>query len=128
MLKKTISILKKVAEKTDEILLFHSATGKDSIALLDLTSKYFAKVACVYMYVVKDLDHVNKYIKWSKNKYNVDFIQLPHFANSSFIKIGYLGLKKDESVKSYNLNSIVELAKKKTGIQWVCFGMKQNVS
>lgn len=126
MLKKTISILNYLAERTSEIILFHSATGKDSIALLDLTAKYFKRVTCIYMYVVRDLDHVNRYVEWSKKKYNVDFIYLPHFANSSFIKTGYLGIKKDETVKSYSLNSIADLARKKTGVEWCIYGMKQN--
>lgn len=33
MMKKAIDIIKTIAERTDRVILFHSASGKDSIAL-----------------------------------------------------------------------------------------------
>lgn len=51
-MKKAIDIIETVAKKTDRVILFHSASGKDSIALLDLISPYFKEVVCAYMYVV----------------------------------------------------------------------------
>lgn len=57
-MKKAISIIKQVSELTDRVILFHSASGKDSIALLDLIHPYFKEIVCVYMYVVKDLQHI----------------------------------------------------------------------
>ena len=38
-----------MAERTDKCLLFHSATGKDSIVMLDLVAPYFKEVVCVYI-------------------------------------------------------------------------------
>ena len=68
-------IIHNVREKTDTVILFHSGTGKDSIMLLDLCSKSFKKVICVFMYIVKDLDYENRYINWALKKYtNVEFI------------------------------------------------------
>lgn len=126
MLKKTIAILEYISSRTDEVILFHSVTGKDSIALLDLTSKYFKRVVCVFMYGVKDFEHVGKYMNWAKRKYNVEFIQLPHFCNYTYIKAGYMGIKQDKTIKTYNLSNITDIARKKTGIDWVIFGMKQS--
>lgn len=54
MMDKAIDIIKNVALKADRVILFHSASGKDSITLLDLISPYFKDIVCVYMYVVKD--------------------------------------------------------------------------
>ena len=68
-MKKAIDIIKAVAKKTDRVILFHSASGKDSIALLDLISPYFKEIVCVYMYVVKDLSHINRYINYACKKY-----------------------------------------------------------
>ena len=68
MMKKAIDIIKTIAERTDRVILFHSASGKDSIALLDLISPYFKEIVCVYMYVVKDLSHINRYINYACNK------------------------------------------------------------
>ena len=59
--------IKELSAQTNEVILFHSATGKDSIALLDLCYPYFSKITCVYMYMVKDLEHINKYIIYAKH-------------------------------------------------------------
>jgi hypothetical protein len=36
MLEKAQLIADEIAKRTDEVILFHSASGKDSIALLDI--------------------------------------------------------------------------------------------
>lgn len=118
--------IKKIAEQTDRILLFHSATGKDSIALLDLCVPYFEKITCVFMYIVKNMDCVNRYIKWAEARYNnVHFIQCPHFALSSYVRNGFLGCAQNEKQKILNLADITDIARKQTGIEWAVFGMKE---
>ncbi|MFJ1411705.1 phosphoadenosine phosphosulfate reductase domain-containing protein [Capnocytophaga canimorsus] len=124
-----ISCIKKIAQLTNEVILFHSGAGKDSIALLDLCSPYFKRVVCVYMYMVKDLEHINKYIIWAKNKYpNAEFLEVPHYALSQYIRDGYLGCRKNPKQRVYQLNHIVNMVKKNTGIQWAIFGFKQSDS
>ncbi|SDE24848.1 sulfate adenylyltransferase subunit 2 [Riemerella columbipharyngis] len=60
LLNNTMQSIKALSEKTDRVLLFHSANGKDSIALLEMLSPHFKEIKCVYM--VKNLNHINKYI------------------------------------------------------------------
>lgn len=92
---RAINVIDRVAKETDRVLLFHSASGKDSIALLDLIAPRFKDVVCAYMYIVKDLQHINRYISYSINKYpNVKFVQIPHFALTSYRKVGYMGCAK----------------------------------
>ena len=108
-MKKAIDIIKAVAKKTDRVILFYSASGKDSIALLDLISPYFKEIVCVYMYVVKDLSHINRYINYACNRYlNAKFIQIPHFSVYSFRRIGYLGCVKNEKQKLYNMAQLTD--------------------
>lgn len=129
MLQKTINGIKKVASQTDHLILFHSGAGKDSIALLDLCYPHFKKVTCVYMYIVKDLVHIKKYIDWAKNKYpGVNFLEVPHYALSSYIKTGYMGIKKDPSQKLLSLADINERARIITRTEWTIFGFKQSDS
>jgi 3'-phosphoadenosine 5'-phosphosulfate sulfotransferase (PAPS reductase)/FAD synthetase len=121
-----INILKSLREETNEVILFHSGTGKDSIMLLDLCSKHFDKVHCVFMYIVKGLEYENKYIKWAKNKYsNCTFIQTPHYALYSFIKRGYLGIKKDEAQSKTSIAKIDAKIKKKINLKWSIYGFKK---
>ena len=44
MLDKAIAITDEIAKRTDEVILFHSASGKDSIALLDICAPRFKRV------------------------------------------------------------------------------------
>lgn len=121
--------IKELSTQTNEVILFHSATGKDSIALLDLCYPYFSKITCVYMYMVKDLEHINKYIIYAKHKYpNITFIQVPHYALSQYRRDGVLGCHKDPTQRVYQLSNITEMVKKNTGIQWAIFGFKQSDS
>ena len=116
-----------VRQDSDEVLLFHSATGKDSIMLLDLIAKKFDRVTCVFMYIVKGLEYENAYIGWAKKKYkNVEFIQTPHYALNSFIRNGYLGIKKDPKMPKTKISNIDLKMKTKTGIKWSVYGFKKN--
>ena len=128
-MKKAIDIIKAVAKKTDRVILFLSASGKDSIALLDLISPYFKEIVCVYMYVVKDLSHINRYINYACNRYlNAKFIQIPHFSVYSFRRIGYLGCVKNEKQKLYNMAQLTDIVREKYNIEWAFFGFKQSDS
>jgi len=120
-------IINKVRDKTDSVILFHSATGKDSICLCDLLSKQFNDVLCVFMYFVKDLDYENRYITWSEKKYsNIKFIQVPHIALNSFIKVGYLGIKKDNKIQKNHIHRLDARIRKKYGYDWSIYGFKKN--
>jgi len=121
-----IQAIKNIRSQTDTILLFHSGTGKDSIMMCDLLSKNFKRVVCVFMYMVKDLEYENRYIDWALDKYdNISFEKTPHFATYSFLKHGYLGLKKSKDVKNVKLKDITASMKLIHGIDYACFGFKK---
>ena len=128
-MEEAIKVIKQVASQTDRAILFHSASGKDSIALLDLIYPHFKEVVCVFMYTVKDLEHINRYISWATRKYTgVRFIQVPHYSVYSYIKVGFFGCKKNPNQKKYTLEQITDIVKTRTGIEWVFFGFKQSDS
>ena len=128
MLKHSEKIIEQLKQKTNEVILFHSMSGKDSIALLDLLYPHF-EVTCVFMYVVKDLQHINRYMNYINTQYpNVKIIQIPHFGVYSYIKSGYLGCKENPKQKQYNLADLTEMVREKTGIEWAVFGFKQSDS
>jgi len=122
-------IIKSVSASTDRAILFHSASGKDSIALLDLMHPHFKEIVCVFMYTVKDLNHINRYIGWSMRKYkNVRFVQVPHYGVITYRKAGFLGCERNERQRKYTLEDLTEIVRKRTGIQWAFFGFKQSDS
>ncbi len=122
-------IIKSIARESRKAILFHSGSGKDSIALLHLMSSEFDEIVCVYMYVVKDLKHINRYISYAVQKYrNVRFIQAPHFCLSSFVKYGYMGCKENPKQKLINFAEITKQIRAYTGIEWAFYGFKKSDS
>lgn len=123
---KAQDIIKRVAQETDKCLLFHSATGKDSIVMLDLVAPHFKEVVCVYMYMVPNLQSELRYIRWAEAMYsNVKFIQCPHFNVSGYVKTGMLGCAQNPKQKLLSFMDITEIARQKTGIEWAFFGFKE---
>lgn len=105
-------------------MLFYSG-GKDSIVMLDLVAPHFEEVVCVFMYFVKDLEHINKFIRFSQAKYpNVTFIQVPHWNLTHIYREGYFCDPKPQ-IKKKLLKDTLADAKEKTGLQYSFFGMKK---
>lgn len=124
---KPIEILKEVRKLTKEVVLFHSLSGKDSIALLEMCSKIFDRVHCVFMYVVPDLEHINRYRRFFLAQYdNIKFYDYEHFALNSYKKIGHLGIKIDTEIKTNCLGKVMKQVQKDLGINWIILGSKQS--
>lgn len=117
-------VINLISQKTDRVLLFYSC-GKDSIALLDLLSKEFDEVVCVFMYFVRELSHTNRFIRFSEIKYpNVTFHQVPHW-NLTYLHRAGLYCKPNPNIRLLKLMDVNEAMRLKTGINYSFFGMKQ---
>lgn len=128
-LKRAREIIDDVSKETDSILLFHSLSGKDSIVLLDLCYKKFKRVIVVFMYLVKDLEHIMRYYNYAKAKYpNMEFVQVPHYALFNYIKTGYMGIKQNTKQRQWTLADITDKLREKLGVEWACYGFKQSDS
>ena len=103
-----------IRERSSEALLFLSL-GKDSLVLLDLLYPKFDRIVCVFMYFVKDLEHINRWINWTKARYpKIEFVQVPHW-NLTYILRGGM-LKLADVVKAMQL---------KHGVYYTFLGMKK---
>lgn len=128
-LKRAREIIDDVSKETNSILLFHSLSGKDSIVLLDLCYKKFKRVIVVFMYLVKDLEHIMRYYNYAKAKYpNIEFVQVPHYALFNYIKTGYMGIKQNTKQRQWTLSDITDKLREKIGVEWACYGFKQSDS
>ena len=129
MFERAKRVIDEVAGQTEEILLFHSLSGKDSITLLDLCHPRFRRVVCVFMYIVKNLEHMDAYYRYAVGKYpGVEFIQVPHYALYSYIKYGFMGCERNPSQRLWTLSDITDRVRERTGVDWACFGFKQSDS
>lgn len=129
MLERAKEIIEDISKQTDDVILFHSLSGKDSIVLLDLLYGRFKRIVCVYMYLVPNLDHIRRYFVWAKKKYpNIEFVRVPHYGYYDYVRNGFMGCKRNEKQKKWTLADITEKIREKTGIEWACFGFKQSDS
>lgn len=113
-----------VRAKSDKVILFCSL-GKDSLVLLDLLYPKFDRLVCVFMYFVKDLEHINRWIGWVKAEYpKAEFVQVPHW-NLTYILRGGMYSVANPKVKLLKLADVVKAMRITYGIQYVFLGMKK---
>ena len=119
--------LKWLRNQTDSVILFYSG-GKDSLVLLDLLSKYnFKRIACCFMYLVKDMEHQKSQLNWIKKYKNTELIQYPHWVLSMYKQDGWYmhNTAANRNCKKLKLTDIYAKAKKDTGIDWIVNGAKR---
>lgn len=120
----TERVICSVSEKSNRAILFYS-TGKDSIVTLDFMSKYFDEVICVFMYFVKDLKHINRWLNWAKVRYkNVKIVQVPHW-NLTYVLRGGIYCVPNPKVKVFKVAKVDEAMRLKYGINYTFYGMKK---
>ncbi|MBO7285450.1 MAG: phosphoadenosine phosphosulfate reductase family protein [Alistipes sp.] len=125
-MRKALEVIGSIATRASEVVLFHSASGKDSIAMLDLLYPHFDRILCVFMYTVPNLRHINRYINYARTKYpKAEFIQVPHYALFSYYQSGYMGCAK-RNIRKYNLSQLTDIIRTKYSIEWACYGFKQS--
>jgi sulfate adenylyltransferase subunit 2 len=124
ILDETIKSIDRIRIQTDTAVLFCSF-GKDSLVLLDLLYPRFDKVICVFMYFVKGLEHIEKYIRWAKVKYPEILIdQIPHW-NLTYILRSGMFCTMNPKVKLLRLKDIDKAMRLKHGVNYVFYGMKK---
>lgn len=120
----TYRFISNVSEESDSCILFLSL-GKDSLVLLDLIYPKFDRIVCVFMYFVKDLEHIDRWINWVKAKYpKIEFVQVPHW-NLTYILRGGMYCVPNPKVKLLKLADVINSMKLKYGIEYVFLGMKK---
>ena len=114
----------RVCSVTDSAMLFCSF-GKDSLVLLDMLYPKFKRILCVFMYFVKGLDHIERWIKWAQAKYpNAEFVQVPHW-NLTYILRSGLYCVANPNVRVMKLADVVKAMRLKYGIGYCFLGMKK---
>ena len=120
----TQTIIQSIRTQTDTAVLFYSAGGKDSIALLDMLAPRFKKVICYFMYLVKDLEHIQIYIDWAIKKYpNVEVRQIPHLMLDVIKKNGFF-CDEEPDTKVRKIGEIEQSVMQECNSQYAFSGMK----
>lgn len=89
-----------------------------------MLSKEFDEVVCVFMYFVKDLEHINRFIRFAKQKYpNATFLEVPHWSLSKIHATGFFC--QPRKVRQIMFGDVINTMKDKTGIEYAFIGEKQ---
>ena len=80
-------LCKAVAAESDTVILSFSC-GKDSIGSWLQLRRYFKRIIPYYMYLIPDLDFVNKSIKYYEEFFETHIYQYPHPSLYRFIENG----------------------------------------
>lgn len=123
-LKDAIRQIEKIREKSSECILMQSL-GKDSLVLLDLLYPRFERVVCVFMYFVKDLEHINRWVRYVKVRYpKIEFVQIPHWNLTYVLRSGMYCVAQPK-IRLLNLADVVRALRDKYHIDYVFTGMKK---
>ena len=113
-----------VASQTDSCILMCSL-GKDSLVTLDLIYPHFKRIICVFMFFVKGLEHIERWVRWTKVRYpNVEFVQIPHW-NLTYILRSGLYCTPHPRQKLLKLMDIEKALRLKYNTDWIFLGMKR---
>ena len=116
-------VIDRVREKTDTVLLYYSAGGKDSIALLDMVAPKFKKVICVHEYLIKGLKHFQPYFDWIKRYGNCELMLVEHPIRLLDLHNGIFCDPRPD-VKELSFGQVEEMVRNQTGIKYAFSGMK----
>ena len=119
-----LATIAEVRKQTASAVVFVSF-GKDSLALLDLLYPRFDRLVCVFMYFVKDLEHINRFLRYCRKRYpRAEWVQVPHWNLTYIYRAGmYCEPKRD--IKLKKLSDVIAEVREATGLKWVFLGMKK---
>lgn len=113
-----------VRSQTDTCILMCSL-GKDSIVTLDMIAPRFKRVVACFMFFVKGLEHIERWIRWVQARYpNVEFVQIPHWNLTYILRSGPY-CTPHPNQKLLKLADVEKALRLKYGMQWVFLGMKK---
>ncbi len=114
----------RIAEQTDSVILMCSL-GKDSLVTLDLIYPRFRRIICAFMYFVRGLEHIDRWIRWCRSRYpKIEFVEIPHWNLSYILKSGLYCVPRPD-VKVLNLADIIRGLRAKYGVYYTFLGMKK---
>lgn len=126
---RTREAVRSLAQKTDSILVGFSG-GKDSCATLDLCCAKFKRVEAFFMYLVDGLRCVEEPIFRLAMRYGVIVHKLPHWDLPRYVRNGdgMPWIIGTENLREGRLTDIEQMAREKSGIDWIAYGQRSDES
>lgn len=117
--------LQELALANDSVLVFFSG-GKDSFACLDLCCKAFKTVIACHWWLVPGLAFVEERLDIARKHYGVTVLQFPHWNLGKLFREGFYCFERScfDNLPNMTSYDLIEIARKKTGVNLVVSGRK----
>lgn len=113
------------ARSREDACIVMLSLGKDSLVMLDLLYPRYSRVVGVFMYFVKGLGHIQRWIDWVKARYpRMEFIEVPHWTLTHILRNG-LFCPAHPNVRILKLGDVIRSMRLTYGIEHVYLGMKK---
>lgn len=122
-----LSIIKRASEYADSAILMFSG-GKDSIACLELASKYIKKIIPVHLYFVKGLKIHDRHLNYYSKKFGVKILQYPRCEDLSRHMRSGAYQKKAKKVPSIRQWEMDLYLRRELNTSWIIYGYKRTDS
>lgn len=120
-----LQVVEHAARITDRVLVGVSG-GKDSVATLDLCSRYFKEVAGYFMYLVEGLEFQEQYLSYLERRYSTKILRVPHFSLSVMVNRG--AFRPAIHCAEIKITDVERSVRAQTGIEWIATGEKMQDS
>lgn len=130
-------LCKRIAEKSGGECIISFSLGKDSIAAYVQAKKYFKKVHLVYYYLMKDIEFIQRSVKYYEDKFQQKIWQYPSGASYRMLnELLYQPPERIDTIWDFNIfvptnDQIFEAAKLDIGVAEDCYvgiGVRKNDS
>src|SRR5512141_933211 len=122
----TLRRLNEARAKSDSALVSYSG-GKDSLVVMDLALRTFARVEAMYMYLVPGLEQIEVAVEECRRRWGVKVRQYPHFLGAKAIETGLYCdpiPKRQDKIPRWTLTEIYTLALADSKCEFVLTGSK----
>lgn len=122
----TLATLREAAEKHDSVVVAYSG-GKDSMTVMDLCCRTFARVEAFYMYLVPGLESEEAKLRACEERWGVKVRQMPHWASiRSLSTLAYVDPQPAiDLLPQWQLQDCYQLMMDDTGCKYVAVGAKK---
>ena len=111
----------------DEGVIVAFSGGKDSLVVLDLAVKHFARVEPFFMYFLPDLDYTNVVIDYAERRFGLKIRQYPHWQLSGYLRHGAF-CDAAPRVREQGMQDVIKHARVETGLHWCGLGYRMQES
>ncbi len=85
------------------------SAGIDSIAMYYQLTKYFKKIVPIYLYVIPDLEFVNRYLNYFENVFKRKILKIPHPQTIRLLESSAYNFQHNNQLSSNDLLSVYDM-------------------